>query len=174
MSSNENRHRYFGLSATAVGRSLREVSMYRTTHLVQISPHQERSREPKTLGTVTGYAGGAKAPVGDLGLSHKEPAAGIIRDGRRRRGARHVPDGLAAYAHEMVVGFRDVGVIALRTLSNLHEAQLAHRNEFIQGVVDGRPADLGQPFLRAFVNLFRSEMHVLTGEHLGNGSALRA
>ncbi len=123
---------------------------------------------------MTRYAGVAKAAVRDLGVGHEEAAADILRDCRRRRRARHVANRLAALADEVVVGFGDVGVIPLGTFGDFHEAELAHRHELVQCVVDGRPTDLGQPLLCKVVNLLRREMNMLTDEHLGNGPPLRA
>jgi hypothetical protein len=117
---------------------------------------------------------GAKAPVRDLDVGHKETATGRLGDGRRWRYARHVADGLTPLAHQVVVVLRDIGVVALRSLRDLDEAELAHCHELVQRVVDGRPADLWQPLLCAVVNLLGSQMDVLTYEHLSHGSALRA
>ena len=89
-------------------------------------------------------------------------------------GARHVADRLAPPADKVVVVLGDVGVIALRALGDLNEAELAHRHELVQRVVDGRPADLRESLLGEVVNLLGSEMDVLTYEHLGNGSPLCA
>jgi hypothetical protein len=123
---------------------------------------------------VSRHAVGAKAAVRDLDIGHEETTTGILGDGGRRPDARHVADGLAPLAYKVVVALGDVGVITLRAFSDLDEAELAHRHELVQRVVDGRPTDLGQSHLRTVVNLLRREMDVVTDEHLGHGAPLRA
>ena len=99
-----------------------------------------------------------------VGLVGAELGEVRARDDVAQRAARR--------ADEVVVGSRDVRVVALRPCPGGHLDHLAHRDELVQGVVDGREAYLGKQLVSATVDRVRAQVDVLAVEHLGDDAAL--
>lgn len=106
--------------------------------------------------------------AGDLELVAVRPAKG-----ERRLAVREdVAQVATARADEVVMGEVGVRVVATRPGGSWDLEHLAHRDEFVQGVVDRGKADLGQAFLGATVHGLGGEVDVLTVEHLGDDAPL--
>jgi hypothetical protein len=67
-----------------------------------------------------------------------------------------------------------VRVVALRPTGDVDLQELPHGDELVQRVVDGRPADLGEPLSGEVVHLLGGQVDVLADEHLCDGASLGA
>ena len=85
----------------------------------------------------------------------------------------HVAERPARGADKVMVGDCRVRVVALRPGPRRHFEHLAHRDQLVQGVVDRREADLGEPLLCGGVYRLGGEMDVLAGQYLGDDAPLR-
>jgi len=65
-----------------------------------------------------------------------------------------------------------VRVISLRTCAGRNLKDFAHRDEFIEGVIDGRDRDLRETLLREKVYSLSAEVDVFALENLHDGAPL--
>src|SRR5262252_2689740 len=99
-----------------------------------------------------------------VALEEDVPAHELVPEPLRRRELDavladrvHIAELATSQAYQVVVRLLDVGVVAGRAGTGVHLLHLAHGDELVERVVDGRQAHLGQPASRDPQDLVRGE-----------------